>query len=125
MALKLNNQPKKPNGPERESSKYTTNPTTTEGTAKKVLSTVSTAPRPTKRATPSQAPSTMPMQQASAHAVALTANERHTMDRRVGSHAATSWSAVLALSVSVAIRKNETWGIVAIDSISSDMKRRA
>ena len=33
MALNENSQPKKPSGPLRESSKYTTNPTTTEGKA--------------------------------------------------------------------------------------------
>ena len=52
MAWKLNSQPQAPSGPERDSSKYTSKPTTTEGTASSACNTVSTAPRPVKRATP-------------------------------------------------------------------------
>ena len=98
MALKLNNQPRYPKGPERDSSKYTTNPTTTEGTAKAVLSKVSTRPRPANRATPSQAPSTKPRLHASAQAQALTASERPTMARNRGSSETSSCKARNALS---------------------------
>ena len=98
MALKLNSQPKKPSGPERDKSRYTSSPTTTEGTASKVFKPVSTTSRPAKRATPSQAPSTSPKPQASRQAVALTASERPTMSSKAGSKAAMSCSAVVALS---------------------------
>ena len=57
IAFSENSHPNSPNGPERDSSRYTTRPTTTDGSARQVFSTVSTAPRPRKRATPSHAPS--------------------------------------------------------------------
>src|SRR3989339_1159834 len=78
-----------------------TRPTTTEGTAKNVLSSVSTTPRPAKRATPSQAPSTSPRLQASAQAVALTDKERPTIASSSASMLVMSCSAVEALSVKV------------------------
>src|SRR3546814_6673643 len=65
MALNENSQPRKPSGPECDSSRYTTRPTTKEGKASDVLSSVRTMPRPRKRATASQAPPTMPTLQAS------------------------------------------------------------
>ena len=99
MALKENSQPKYPSGPVRDNSKYTTSPTTTEGTAKNVFSKVSTAPRPANRATPSQAPSTSPTAQAMAQATALTARERPTMVSRLASREVMRSSAVAALSV--------------------------
>jgi hypothetical protein len=101
MALKLNIQPRKPSGPVRDSNRYTTSPTTTEGKASKVLSTVSSASRPAKRATASHAPSTRPSPQASRQAVALTASERPTMVHSHGSKDAISASAVAALSEKV------------------------
>ena len=60
MAWKVNIQPRKPSGPLRDSSRYTSSPTTTEGSASSVLSSVSTTLRPRKRVTPSQAPATTP-----------------------------------------------------------------
>jgi hypothetical protein len=86
IALRLNNQPSDPNGPVRDNNKYTNKPTTTEGKASKVLSTVSNASRPVKRATPSQAPSTTPMLHAIAVASTLTHSERPTMDQSTGSN---------------------------------------
>ncbi|MNV11230.1 hypothetical protein D3C71_1017890 [compost metagenome] len=121
MALKLNSQPSEPSGPLRESTRYTTSPTTTDGTASKVLSTASTAPRPAKRATPSQAPSTRPTPQAIRHAVALTDKERPTMVHRTGSEERVSCSAVFALSESVDMGS----AIVGTSPISSDMNVRA
>jgi len=41
--LKVNNQLKNPKGPLRESKRYTTSPTTTEGKASKVFSTPTTS----------------------------------------------------------------------------------
>jgi hypothetical protein len=86
MAFKLNNQPNAPKGPLRDNSKYTNKPTTTEGNANKVLSSVSTASRPAKRATPNHAPTTMPKPHAMAQAQTLTHNERATMDQSSGSN---------------------------------------
>ena len=60
MALKLNIQPKKPKGPVRDSSKYTTRPTTTDGSASNVFKPTSTAPRPRNRDTASHAPKATP-----------------------------------------------------------------
>src|SRR3546814_3368106 len=81
MALNENSQPRKPSGPECDSSRYTTRPTTTEGKASDVLSSVRTMPRPRKRATASQAQPNMPTLQASRDEQALTASERVMMDR--------------------------------------------
>ncbi len=100
IALKLNSHPSDPSGPLRDSSKYTTSPTTTDGTASKVLSTASTAPRPANRATPSQAPSTSPPTLASTNAMALTASDRPTIASNCASKARISFSAVATLSVS-------------------------
>jgi hypothetical protein len=86
IALRLNNQPKKPRGPVRDNNKYTNNPTTTEGNAKKVLSTVSSASRPANRDTPNQAPKTTPKLQAMAVASTLTQSDRPTMDQSTGSN---------------------------------------
>jgi hypothetical protein len=84
MALRLNNQPKGPNGPVRDRSKYTNKPTTTEGSASKVLSTVNNASRPENLATPNQAPNTKPMLHAMTVANKLTQSERPTIDQSAG-----------------------------------------
>jgi len=86
MALRLNNQPKNPKGPVRDNSKYTNNPTTTDGKANKVLSTVNNTSRPANRATPNQAPNTTPKPHAMAVASVLTHKERATMDQSKGSN---------------------------------------
>ena len=104
MALKEKSQPRKPSGPERDSSRYTTRPTTTEGSASAVLRKASTTPRPAKRATPSQAPSTKPRLQASTQAQALTASDRSTMPASTGSSEVMSEKAVRTLSWKVFIK---------------------
>ena len=86
MALMLNSHPKKPNGPVRDSKRYTNKPTTTEGKANKVLSTVNSTPRPLKRTTPNQAPKATPRPHAMALASTLTHSERPTMDHSTGSN---------------------------------------
>ena len=101
MALNEKSQPRKPRGPERDSSKYTTSPTTTDGTAKNVFKQASTTPWPLKRATPSHAPNSKPSAQASRQAVALTHKERPTMASKVGSSDKTNWKAVVKLSANV------------------------
>ena len=117
IALNVKSHPRAPKGPLRDSSRYTTSPTTTEGTASMVLSNASTAPRPANRATPSHAPSTTPAPQASRQAVPLTASERPTMVHNMGSAENVSCSAVMALSESVDMDST----IVCTESISSDM----
>jgi hypothetical protein len=62
-----------------------TKPTTTEGKAKKVFSTVRTIDLPAKRDTPKYAPKEMPMKQPIKHAVALTPSDLPAMVQRPGS----------------------------------------
>jgi hypothetical protein len=121
MALKENSQPRNPSGPVRDSTRYTTSPTTTEGTARAVFNNASTAVRPRKRATPSQAPSGRPRTQAIAQALALMDSDRPTMASKPGSREAMSCRAVEVLSERVVMG----WGIVATEAISSDMKSHA
>ena len=127
MALKLNSQPRKPSGPLRDSSRYTSRPTTTDGNASNVLSTVSTLSRPVKRVTPSQAPNASPKPHPIRQAVPLTASERPTTVHRPGSNEAISANAVEALSDRVdmggAVRHGS--GIVGTRSIPRDMFIRA
>ena len=75
----------------------TPDPTTTEGSASKVLSTTITAPLPGKRQTASAAPAKSPRAVAIAHAVALTPSDRATMWMSSGSPPATSCTARTAL----------------------------
>jgi hypothetical protein len=97
MALKENSQSRKPSGPLRESSRYTTSPTTTEGKANAVLSKVSTTARPLKCATPSHAPRSRPALQAIKEAHTLTVSDRATMLASIGSSEVMSEKAVTAL----------------------------
>jgi hypothetical protein len=60
-----------------------------------------------------------------AQAVALMDRERPTMASRPGSRETMSCSAVDALSVRVVMGARMDWVIVALDEISSDMKRHA
>src|SRR5690606_14042927 len=96
-ALKENSHPRKPKGPDRESKRYSARPTTTEGSARAVFSRVSTAPRPWKRTTASQAPVSRPMQHARRQAHALTARDRPTICRNAGSSEVIRLNAVEAL----------------------------
>jgi hypothetical protein len=89
----------------RDSSRYTTSPTTTDGKASAVLSKASTAPRPLKRDTPSQAPSNRPQPEAIAQAQALTASDRQTMLASMASSEVMREKAVTALSEKVFMRK--------------------
>jgi len=118
IALRLKSQPKKPNGPERDSIKYTNKPTTTEGKANKVLSTVNTASRPAKRATPNQAPKTKPNAHANVVLRLLTHNERATIDHNKGSKLNKSETAAQALSNKEAMKPftntKKSWGIVVV-----------
>ena len=72
IAVGVNRMPSEPSGPARDSSRYTTSPTTTEGSASSVLSVAIAALRPGTRATASHAPSTMPKAAATRQAAALT-----------------------------------------------------
>ena len=101
MAWKVNIQPRKPSGPERDSSKYTTKPTTTDGKASKVFSTVNTMCRPGKPDTPSHAPTSRPTPQPIRQALALTPNDRPTMVHSAGSKEVTRCSAARTLSAKV------------------------
>jgi hypothetical protein len=85
MALKENNQPRKPSGPECESSKYTTKPTTTDGRAKAVLSSVIRAERPLKSTSANHAPLEMPSTHANKQAKPLKAKDSNTMCTNVSS----------------------------------------
>ena len=104
IAWKLNIQPRKPSGPERDSSRYTTSPTTTDGSANRVLRPASTSPRPLNRDTASQAPSHSPRPQANTQAVALTASDRRTTLHSTASPDVTSCNAVQMLSVNPVMR---------------------
>src|SRR5690606_31087657 len=101
MALNEKSHPRKPKGPECDSSRYSASPTTTEGKANEVFKMINTSPRPRKRATASHAPNHLPTTQASAHAQALTASERHTIESSTGSADMISAKAVATLSDTV------------------------
>ena len=68
MAVGVKSKPHSPSGPERDSNKYTSKPTTTEGKASKVLTNHTSNAWPGQRATakpaPKLRPKTMPMRQA-------------------------------------------------------------
>ena len=98
MAVGVNRMPQEPSGPERDSSRYTTKPTTTEGSASKVFSTPTTKPWPGKRTTANQAPRASPMPAPSRQAVPLTCSDRPTTCARRGSAPRISDPAVARLS---------------------------
>ena len=98
MAVGVNRMPQEPSGPDRDSNRYTTSPTTTEGSASRVFITPTTRLCPGKRATASQAPSTRPNPAPSKQAVPLTCNDSPTTWARRGSAPRINDPAVTRLS---------------------------
>ena len=90
IAPGVKRMPQEPSGPARESSRYTTRPTTTEGRPSRAFITTITARRPGKLATATAAPSGSPIAQASTAEARLTPMERTTMRRNSASPPAMS-----------------------------------
>ena len=69
IAAGVNSRPSGPNGPERESKRYTTRPTTTAGRPMKAFSTATTTWRPGKEPVATSAPNGKPNRHPAATAV--------------------------------------------------------
>src|SRR6516225_2075385 len=79
-------QPKRPNGPERDSNIYTARPTTTGGNPSSVLAITTSTSRPGKRYTASAVPSGAPIAKAHTLAVRLTCKDSRMIARRSASN---------------------------------------
>ena len=93
MAVGVKRMPRLPNGPDRLSSRYTSSPTTTEGSASNVLTPHTATRWPGKRATASQLPSARPNNAPTAQAVRLTRKDSATMPARRASNCVISCQA--------------------------------
>jgi len=90
IASGVYSSPKPPNGPERDSSRYTTTPTTTEGRPIMPLISTDSVLLPGKRPTAMQAPSGRPISVPSTTAPPLTCSDSTTISATVWSKVASS-----------------------------------
>ena len=75
MAVGVYSKPSSPKGPERDKSRYTTTPTTTEGSPMKPFATMASVCLPGKRPTARQAPAGRPISKPIATASPLTCSD--------------------------------------------------
>ena len=85
MAVGVNKMPQDPRGPARDSIRYTSSRTTTEGMASKVLMAQTTTGWPTKRLTANHAPTARPSAAPIRLAVPLTWRDNATVCHNTGS----------------------------------------
>ena len=114
IAVGVNRIPSAPNGPARDSSKYTTSPTTTGGNPIIALSSTVSVCRPGKRPTAIAAPSGRPRHAANSVAVRLTRSDSSTIASSFGSKCVTSEPATARLSEKVFI------GLPIVQSVHYD-----
>ncbi len=79
IAAGVNSSPSTPNGPERDSSRNTTSPTTTGGSPIRVFIATDSPRRPGKRSAATAVPSGSPISVAASTAVRLTRSDRPTI----------------------------------------------
>ena len=85
MAFGVKRRPRKPSGPERDSAKKTSSPTTTGGSPIRPFSATMTASRPGKRVSATTAPRGKPTTPASSVADKVTISDRRTIANSVAS----------------------------------------
>src|SRR5882762_387429 len=104
IAEGVNRIPSAPNGPARESKRYTSNPTTTGGRPMRAFSTTITVCRPGKRPTAIAAPSGRPSNAAIATAERLTRRLRRTISISLASRPTSSARAAVRASDMIGVR---------------------